>query len=265
MLCMNTAIHGVSDRVNTPRIRFFASSLCVSDERSARLRAARAKAGYESATAAAEAFGWKAPGYRHHENGTRTFGLDAARKYGRAFKVKPGWLLCMPGIDDNAPTDYVSEEKLIVGGSVAAGVWREDEAYSEVMEIETPAPVPNAKRYGYVVEGRSMDLDYPPGTVLDCISIFANGVEPEHGDHVIVRRTKPDGLREVTVKEFQIRDGEFYLAPRSTLPEFREAHIGTPTAGKVDGDQIEVVAFVVGSIPPRALRLLDRLGKIRRP
>lgn len=40
-----------------------------------------------------------------------------------------------------------------------------------------------------------MTLHYAPGTILDCISIFANGVAPETGAHVIVKRTKPDGLR----------------------------------------------------------------------
>lgn len=264
MLDMTGTIRTVSGKVNTRRIIFPASRICVSDERAARLRAARQKAGYETASAAAEAFGWKDAGYRHHENGTRGFGADAAKRYGRAFRVKPGWLLCLPGIDDGEPTTFVPSEKLIVGGAVAAGVWREDEAYSEVMEIDTPAPVPDAKRFGYVVEGRSMDLDYPPGSVLDCISIFANAVSPEHGDHVIVRRTKPDGLRELTVKEFQERDGEFFLVPRSTQTEFKETRIGKPTAGVVGSDQVEVIAFVVGSIPPRALRLLDRLGKIRR-
>lgn len=250
--------------VNTPRIVFLGSELVVSDEKAARLRQAREKAGFESASAAAAKFGWGEAGYRHHENGTRGFGLDAAKKYGRAFKVKPGWLLAMAGIDDGPPNGYVAAEKLIVGAAVAAGVWREDAEWSDGLEIDTPPPVEGVKRFGYVVEGRSMDIDYAPGTVLDCISIFANGTQPQPGDHVIVRRTKPDGLRELTVKEFDQRGGDYYLIPRSTLPEHKEMKIGRPTDGKIGGDEIEVIAFVVGNIPPRSLRLLERLGKVRK-
>ncbi|UPT53089.1 repressor protein cI [Synechococcus phage Yong-M3-232] len=236
----------------------------MSASQSERLKAAREKAGYKSAQAAAEAFGWGVAGYRHHENGTRGFGLDVAKKYGRAFKVKPGWLLGMDGVDDGPITDFQADAVLTVGAKVAAGIWREDEAEIEMIEIDTPPIVPNAKRLGFIVEGRSMDEFYQPGTVLNCVSIHTNGIEPEEGDHVIVRRTKPDGLRELTVKEFHVRDGEFYLRPRSTLPDFQELRVGRPDENMLDGEEVCVIAFVVGSIPPAALRLLERMGKIRR-
>lgn len=238
----------------------------MNDEKSARLRAARKKAGFDSAQAAAEAFRWGVAGYRHHENGTRGFGLDAAKKYGRAFRVKPGWLLCMDGVDDGAPTDFQASDKLIVGASVAAGVWREDVADQVVLEIDSPPPVPNAKRFGYTVAGRSMDEVYEPGTVLDCISIFTNGVTPQSGDHVIVQRLKTDGLRELTVKEYLTRDGMHFLVPRSTQPEFSaEIEIGAPDVEMHhDGETVQVIAYVVSSISPRQLSLLERLGKVRR-
>ncbi|MFX4083677.1 S24 family peptidase [Sphingobium yanoikuyae] len=62
-----------------------------------KLRHARTVAGYKSAAAAAEAFGWNVSTYRHHENGTRGFGADHARAYGRAFNVSPSWLLGIGG------------------------------------------------------------------------------------------------------------------------------------------------------------------------
>jgi hypothetical protein len=108
-----------------------------------------------------------------------------------------------------------------------------------------------------------MDMHYAPGTVLDCISIHTNGVDPIEGDHVIVERVKPDGLRELTVKEVSIRDGVFYLVPKSTRPEFKEMQIGSPDVDAMDGDEVRVIAFVVGNIPPRALALLRRLGKVK--
>lgn len=257
-------IRSVSPAVNTPRIDFSDTARFMETEQSKRLKLARERAGFSSASAAADNFGWGSAGYRHHENGTRAFGADAARKYGRAFKVKPGWLLCIEGVDDTAPSDFQTEDVLVVGAKVAAGVWREDEAEFDMLEIDTPAIVPNAKRLGYIVDGRSMDEFYEPGTILNCVSIHTNGVEPEDGDHVVVRRTKPDGLREITVKEFHVRDGEFYLRPRSRVNGYQELKVGRPDPDGDDEEEVAVVAFVVGTIPENALRILERMGKVRR-
>lgn len=58
-----------------------------------RLKVAREKAGYESAEAAANAFGWSSVTYRSHENGIRGIKNAVATKYARAFKTTPEWLL----------------------------------------------------------------------------------------------------------------------------------------------------------------------------
>lgn len=58
-----------------------------------RLRAARIKAGYDTARAAADAMGIKPATYIHHENGTRDYKDAQAQQYARKFKVKPQWLL----------------------------------------------------------------------------------------------------------------------------------------------------------------------------
>lgn len=57
-----------------------------------RLREAR-QALFSSARQAAERHRWKQATYTAHENGTRKFKLDAAKAYGRAFRVNPFWLL----------------------------------------------------------------------------------------------------------------------------------------------------------------------------
>lgn len=234
------------------------------EQRAKRLRAAREKAGYASAADAARAFGWTESAYRHHENATRGFGLDHARTYGRAFKVKPGWLLCMEGVDDTPVEVTQTEGKLIVEGAVEAGVWREPADYRvKRMEIDIPPPVPDRKRFGLIVEGLSMNVHYEPGTVLDCISIFKNGVRPETGDHVIVERIKADGLRETTVKEFVEREGRYFLAPKSTRPEFKEMEIGAPDVDIIDDVEVRVIGFVVSAIAPRALDLMRRLGRVQ--
>ena len=233
-----------------------------------RLRQAREKAGYPSATAAAQAFGWTESAYRHHENGTRRFDPDAARRYGRAFKVKPAWLLAMD--DDPSPKSLPSDagsDVLTVNASVAAGVWREAQAWDDERRFEmiVDSLVPTGRRFGLLVEGHSMDRYYEPGTVLDCVSIYAGSVEPRNGDHVIVQRRRPDGLRELTVKEYLEEDGRFYLVPRSSRSEFSDRiEIGAPDCAHEGDDAVEVVGFVVTAYPPRALELLRRMNLIRR-
>jgi len=63
------------------------------DDTHARLRRARIDAGYNSAQAACDAFGWNAAAYRHHENGTREFDFATAQRYGKAFKQDAAWLM----------------------------------------------------------------------------------------------------------------------------------------------------------------------------
>lgn len=58
-----------------------------------RLRQSREAAGFKSASAAARKFGWGDATYRHHENGTRSYSVEQAVKYGEAFGVSPMWLL----------------------------------------------------------------------------------------------------------------------------------------------------------------------------
>lgn len=232
--------------------------------KSERLRAARVAAGFSSAAEAAQRFGWQEAAYRHHENGTRGFGADAAKRYGRAFKVKPGWLLGLETVADAPAADPEMVPDLVVNGSVAAGVWRESEHWNDDRRftIHLPSPIPGAQRFGLVVEGYSMDEAYQPGTVLDCVSIFTGSAQPRSGDHVVVERRRPDGLRELTVKEYRDEGGRLQLVPRSTRPEFRPFDYSGPDAAAdpATGETVQVIAFVVGAYPPRVLELFKRMG-----
>ncbi|MCW5697184.1 MAG: XRE family transcriptional regulator [Bauldia sp.] len=58
-----------------------------------RLRQMRERAGFESARSAALAHDWRESTYRAHETGGRQFDLEQARRYGRAFRADPYWLL----------------------------------------------------------------------------------------------------------------------------------------------------------------------------
>jgi phage repressor protein C with HTH and peptisase S24 domain len=67
--------------------------MSVDQKIAARLKEARIAAGYASANKAAEAMGVKAPGYAHHENGTRGLARGADVRYARFFRVNVEWLL----------------------------------------------------------------------------------------------------------------------------------------------------------------------------
>lgn len=223
-----------------------------------RLRQARLDAGYSSAADAARTFGWEIPSYRSHENGTRAFDIEAAKRYGRAFRVNPGWLLALDKIQ--YVTNEESRERIVeVIGSVAAGVWKEATEWPQSDRFEIvvgPSPIPNAKRFGLRLDGYSMDQVFPPGTLLDCLSIFDVNVEPETGDIVIVERIREDGKHELTVKEYQRDDdGRAWLLPRSSKPEFQAPiEVGQPDEKHDGNDSVRIIAYVIGSYQPRATR-----------
>lgn len=234
----------------------------MSDLQSIRLREARQAAGFESASDAAREFGWQTSTYIHHENGTRAFPVEVAKRYARAFRVNAAWLLGLEGSGRRgaAVVDFSTDNIVEVTGSVAAGVWRESNEWPLPDRFKLalgPSPFTGARRFGLRVDGHSMDILFAPGTVLDCISIFDISVEPQSGDLVIVERVHADGMRELTVKEFQIDDeGGMWLVPRSTKPEFQKPiEIGKPDHDFEGDERVQVIAFVIGAYQSYASRL----------
>jgi transcriptional regulator with XRE-family HTH domain len=137
-----------------------------------------------------------------------------------------------------------------VRGTVQAGVWAvayewpQDDwiPYAGGTHIEAPEET----RFGLKAEGASMNLVYPPGTILDCVKIEAWEKELENGRRVIVERHKEDGTVEATVKEYYRDDtGREWLIPRSTDPAF-QAPISASDPGEGIAE-IRIVAIVVGS------------------
>ena len=62
------------------------------DERYLRLRQARLAKGFDTAAAAADAFGWNRNTYGSNENGNAPFSYRKAKEYAAAFGVRPEWL-----------------------------------------------------------------------------------------------------------------------------------------------------------------------------
>jgi phage repressor protein C with HTH and peptisase S24 domain len=117
----------------------------VDEEAARRLKDARSRAGYGSAEAACIAFGWKPAAYRHHEGAVRSFDADAARRYGKAFRVAPAYLLNL---------------------SNSNGADRGDQsAIAQVAE----QPVSRSADAGEIVSITRLDLSLPmgPGATVD--------------------------------------------------------------------------------------------------
>lgn len=80
-------------------------SKSVDQDQAARLKKAREEAGFLDATSAARAFGWTIPTYLSHENGSRGFKSQVAKRYAAVYKVSAAWLISGegqmrgPGID----------------------------------------------------------------------------------------------------------------------------------------------------------------------
>lgn len=85
-------------------------------DRAQRLRQARQEKGFETAAAAAEAFGWNRSTYFANENGHARFSYQRAKDYARAFGVRPEWL-----DDAQGPMKPILEGGMVpVIGSVGA-------------------------------------------------------------------------------------------------------------------------------------------------
>lgn len=122
-----------------------------------RLRDARKRAGYPSATAAADALGVVRTTYRTHENGDRAILPDSAQRYGTAFGVSPAWLLY--GIEEASV-----ERRVTVVGTVGLGA----EVKMQAAKHDTiPAPPGLGSEVKALrVEGDALYPRYNDGDVL---------------------------------------------------------------------------------------------------
>ena len=215
-----------------------------------RLKQARKKAGYTSAQMAAEAMGISPATYAQHENGLRGYPAAKAERYAKFFRVSPEWLLY--GRSKPEAEAAALGPQLFVKGSVAAGVWLEawevPEDEWERFTGRSDVGAPLSRRFGLRVVGNSMDLVYPPGTVVECVSYDGSAPVPS-GKRVVVVRTKLDGTVEATVKEL-VRDdeGAEWLVPRSSNPSFQAFRGDRPD--EPDIEKIEIVGVIVASIRP---------------
>lgn len=210
-----------------------------------RLKAIREKRGYTSAKSAAEAMGVTVVTYLQHESGVRGYPASKAARYASFFRTTPEWLLYGRQV-----TNTQLGPQLNVKGAVAAGVWREAEEWPqeewEAFTGRADITTPISNRFGLRVEGQSMNLIYPEGTILECVRFHGDAPIP-NGKRVIVERKRFNDGTEATVKEyFKDEQGVEWLVPRSNNPAYQ-----TPLRCDQPGENIEsieITAIVVAAI-----------------
>lgn len=212
-----------------------------------RLRQARKNAGLDVA-AVAEATGFSVDTVKAHEKGARGVRQPVAQRYARLYGVEADWILGFK----RAP--LVVKDEVAAGmpvlGVVGAGLYREALTQADVdperIPVQYDPAYGEAPQFALRVEGRSMDMVYPPGAYV--IVVDAQHTEPRWGDHVVFER-RQGGLSEYRLAELarDPKSGRTRLVPRSTDNRFQEPL--EPRAGTV-----EVVAVVIGGFIRRGRR-----------
>lgn len=191
----------------------------------------------------AEQMGVEQPTVQRWEKGKREPNLGQLIELAKVLGVEPGALI------DPTIASAIGP-RLFVKGEVAAGVWRQafelaqDEWQSFTGRADVNADMEH--RFGLRVVGDSMNEIYPPGTIVECVSVFGR-VEPEPGRRVVVLRTNENNEVEATVKELVEQEGELWLVPRSTNPAHLPFKANEPEPGI---KQVRIAAVVVASVRP---------------
>lgn len=194
-----------------------------------RLKKARIAAGFRTATAAIEHFGWKGSTYRAHENGQNQFKANDALRYGQAFEVSAGWLLTgesgravtspaseieyyTQNIRHNLQAPAIADSVIPIRGVVAAGVWREASVTAAVTTVamDTPFPADSAypldAQFDLIVDDHSLESLARSGDFIRCIDFAAAQLEPGDGDLVVIERRRQN-LVETTARRLR-RQGD---------------------------------------------------------
>ena len=158
---------------------------------------------------------------------------------------------------DTTPTflmDGKSETNTIpVIGYVQAGLWQEalqwDQSDFKPIYMPTDERFKGKRIYALEIRGDSMNLIYPQGSCVVCISAedYYDCIgEIESGKKVVVRRVNPmDGSIEATVKQYIKDDTGTYLRPQTTNPIFKPIRIDDGSAGDT-----KITGVVIGSFRP---------------
>lgn len=215
--------------------------LAQQDTLASRLKTARLKAGFASAAAACEQYGWALSKYRAHENGQNPFKVKDAEIYAKAYGVSSAWLLTGTGASSNishnnyilpvAKSPHNIQHK---GGDIpliaicCVGIWREG-FLSEGADLEDGsdrlAPIdPRFKsedQFDIKIQGNAFNKHASDGSYLRCINISNLNADIKDGDFVVIQRHK-DNLSEVSAKKVRKNGNGIELINETDDPRLKD-------------------------------------------
>ncbi len=227
-------------------------------ERAARLREARVKAGFKTQAEAIRSCGWPSAAYKQHENGRNGFNVAQARQYARRYKVSTNWLMTGHDGIEQVETAYAVAP---VVGEVAAGRWLSVDYHDEAKWDPVPfipGRYEGLSQTAYRVVGPSMNQKHiEDGDFLITVPYFEARSAPQSHDIVIVE-TSRDGEVERTCKELIISLDAYELWPRSNHPSYTSPIIipkskneaTGPWNPEENGRIVSLVGLVIGRFRP---------------
>lgn len=203
-----------------------------------------------------------------HESGQRAMKPEQMMAYAEALDVDAGVFLSdQPTMADAMKTNATfidpSEIQTIpVIGTVQAGAWLEaietdpqTQSYTTFAQDQAHIGV---DAFALRVAGNSMDMVFPEGALLRCVSLGDYRKGSLVSRYVIVDRSKADGTVESTVKQLMQEGPDFVLQPRSMDPRHKPIRLAnaqaqpmfnggfTPFEDSERQDQIAIRAVVTG-------------------
>lgn len=142
-------------------------------------------------------------------------------------------------------------ETIPVIGYVQAGLWQEasqwDQSDFKPIYMPTDERFKGKRIYALEIRGNSMNLIYPPGSCVVCVSAedyYEVVGEISSGKKVIVRRVNPmDGSVEATVKQYVKNEYGTFLMPHSTDTSFTPIKVDDGSCGDTKITGVVIGAF----------------------
>ncbi len=137
----------------------------------------------------------------------------------------------------------VSEIEVI--GEIRAGHWMEAQEQEQFERYTIPVVAPGPEWFSLKVTGPSMtEAGFSDGCFAVCQPLTPRIPTAADGDFVAVERIRPDGLREVTLKQYVVHDdGTVELWPRSADPRYQSP---LPFDDGPDGTEVRIIGIVRG-------------------
>lgn len=176
-----------------------------------RLKALRTSAGYETAIAAVQAFGWNYPTYASHENGSRGVPTGAAEKYARAFHSTAQYILFgtseAEGLQNWRPFAPTIAQ-------IEQGTFRETKFFEPPLQSQVPAVAHQGtaqrRQYSLLVAGGAVQFGFECDLYIVCAELDpADTLDVGQIVHIVTQRSGLYGhsLAEVTKNQ----DGQVEL------------------------------------------------------